>query len=289
MSKIQRPSWIRTRGSQNRAARSLKHKKTEHMLSLEHLKNLERSAPHFWSEGEREVLCVINRFYERSPNKFTAIFNHIFGLELSTRKVKDQFESYIRLYGGMAFKCYARVFATPINDPHGRYSECATRYIWVRVCKIDTLSASLRRIIEKSASVLNIKLRPLKHETAVTPSRGAQAKAARTRRRYKALVRRASQNRVEDINRSPFINKPKNSFYLGGYPVNFIDNLEEIELVGVEKETVSSPPAEHSPPVPSPTTVGYSIPISPSETASHMTPISSTSRHLAFRVWDSNR
>lgn len=53
----------------------------------------EYSPSHRWSNKEREVLCVMNRFYRRNPVSFKRIFNKMFGQDLKMSKVRDQFEN----------------------------------------------------------------------------------------------------------------------------------------------------------------------------------------------------
>jgi hypothetical protein len=94
--KKQRPSWLKTISqASDKRKRSPQHQ-TENMSALQHLKSLERSPTHRWTYEERRFLCILNRFYRRQYPDFALIFNHVHALDLPIRKVKDQFESYIR-------------------------------------------------------------------------------------------------------------------------------------------------------------------------------------------------
>jgi hypothetical protein len=53
----------------------------------------EYSPSHRWTNEEREVLCVLNRFYRRNPVAFKCIFNKMFGQDLKMSKVRNQFEN----------------------------------------------------------------------------------------------------------------------------------------------------------------------------------------------------
>lgn len=130
---------------------------------------------HKWQEDEREFLCVLNRWYARAPSDFASIFNHTFGLALSVSKIRDQFENYLRLHGAQAFLVYKAVFEIPFDDPEDVYGE-------------------FRRNIESTAQMLGITLEEC-HAEDTSPSGSARkAKSLRTRRLYKALVRKAVQD-----------------------------------------------------------------------------------------------
>ena len=106
-----RPPWFRKKISQEH--------KTVNMISLEDLKNIERSPSHHWTHHQRLFLCVMWRYYEPHPG-FSQIFNTVFGLQLSSRKVTAQFKSNILLYGRKAFPEYEAVFhRTSFPDPRG--------------------------------------------------------------------------------------------------------------------------------------------------------------------------
>jgi hypothetical protein len=114
------------------------------------------------------------RWYERAPSDFARIYNHAFGQDLSMTKIRDQFENYLRLHGGLAFPVYKAIYAVPFDDPADVYG-------------------NVRQNIEATAQSLDIDLRR-RQEEATSPSGGARrAKSQKTRRLYKSLVRRASQ------------------------------------------------------------------------------------------------
>jgi hypothetical protein len=93
---------------------------TENGISLQNLRDIEGGSPrHFWTNSEHELLCILNRFYQGSAEDFAQILNKMMSLNLSVRRIKSQFHSYIRLHGAEAFTCYGAVFSCSPDDPHG--------------------------------------------------------------------------------------------------------------------------------------------------------------------------
>jgi hypothetical protein len=92
-------------------------------------------------------------------------------------KIRDQFENYLRLYGPDAFPVYKAVFSIPFDDPQDVYG-------WVR------------DVIEATAEKLGIEVHRLEQEVTSPAGRARRAKSVITRRLYKRLVRRASQERL---------------------------------------------------------------------------------------------
>ncbi|KAF2273725.1 uncharacterized protein EI97DRAFT_444774 [Westerdykella ornata] len=164
---IPRPAWLKTNMTKAMAEKPKRRPQvqrtdggmSENTKALEDLKKLERSPRHIWTTDQRIFLCVLNRWYCRSPDAFAAVFNNHYGLDLPSRKVTNQFESYIRLHGRRAFREYDDVFyRTAFNDP--------------QELEASAIGASLRR----------------REQDAVSPDgQAAKAKSKRTRHINKRL------------------------------------------------------------------------------------------------------
>jgi hypothetical protein len=85
-----------------------------------------------------------------------------------------RFENYLRLHGPKAFVVYKAVFSIPFNDPRGEY-------------------APIREVIENAARRFGIRLHRLQEEHVFISGEARKAKSPKTRRLYRQLVRRASQ------------------------------------------------------------------------------------------------
>ncbi|KAF2752311.1 hypothetical protein M011DRAFT_455104 [Sporormia fimetaria CBS 119925] len=184
MTSTPRPAWLKTGTKKRSIAKSKKTSPlTENARSLAALQRLERSPLHTWTSGQRKLLCILNRWYERSPHAFTAIFNNITGLELSQRKVTAQFEQHLQLYGRLAFAEYDEVFfKVPFNDPQNVFQD-------------------MRNVIEHAAADSNISLNRRQSELRSPQGNAARAKSLITRGRYNPLVRlnsaRSSQSSTQ--------------------------------------------------------------------------------------------
>ncbi|KAF2788135.1 hypothetical protein K505DRAFT_315451 [Melanomma pulvis-pyrius CBS 109.77] len=218
------------------------------MLSLEKLKDIERPPRHLWTCSERELLCVLFRWYERKPIAFGRIWNSIFGLNLPTRKIQNQFENHLRLYGEKAYPVFGAVFSTPFGGT--KYEES-------------------RKLIEAEAQALGIQLHRLEAEVISLSGNAAKAKSVNTRRFYKSLVRRAKASMTENTSTRSQVSTSQvaasqvgTSQLLGGFALKTNDYNSLEEFVDVEEA-----------PTPS-TETGY------------LSDVSTTSYHLAFRVWD---
>lgn len=153
--------------------------KTANELSLEKLKEIERGPSHTWTQDERELLCVLNRWYcaaDRSTELqvFAETFNYITGLNLRARVIRTQFESHLLVYGGEAYPLFRRVFAVPFDDPEGRY-------------------ANLRAVIETEACTLELDLRRRQFDQQILSGTARYTKSPQIRKTYKCLIRKASQ------------------------------------------------------------------------------------------------
>ncbi|KAF1913627.1 hypothetical protein BDU57DRAFT_541030 [Ampelomyces quisqualis] len=200
---------------------------------------------HKWNYAKNEFLCSIWRWYEREPLKFAACFNKFFDLRLATSKIKAHFENYLRLHGPKAFLVYRDVYSVPFDDPEGKYE-------------------ALRGIIEDLAASLGISLCRLSAEVSSLSGKARTAKSPKTRRLYRALVRRASQEervavaQVSLVQEQPSVPRP----YLGGLALSTNEEFEASEIL-VES-------AESPCPYESPISRRAGLP------------------SLVFRVWDSN-
>lgn len=141
---------------------------------LQHLRALEKPPPHPWTHDERELLCILYRWFDDSEAKaITMVFNHITGLCLRSSVIQAQFHSHIRLYGGEAYPEYTRVMNVPFSDPKGEYHE-------------------MIQAIQETAASLDLQLKLRAEETIFDSGWAKFAKSPRTRRKYKSLVQRAA-------------------------------------------------------------------------------------------------
>lgn len=169
-SPLQRTVLFPTLNNKRRKTRSL----TENEAALNNLRNTEYSPRHNWTPSERELLCILHRFYEASPNDLKQVFNAMTSNDLPLRKVRDQFYSHIVYYGDKVYPFYGDVFRCPIDDPSGSYS-------------------SIRSLIDNTARRLNIKLDRRMGETVIKSGRAATARCIRIRHRHRELVRKAQR------------------------------------------------------------------------------------------------
>jgi hypothetical protein len=177
-----------------------------------------------WTSSQRTLLCILYRWYQRSPEDFRLVFNGITDLTLSQRQVTTQFESHLHLFGGRAFPEFKAVFDIPFDDPHGVFE-------------------TLRQTIESEAARQGIELQRLQSESSTPSSSGkaAKAKSALTRHRFKTLVRRAKVRprspAIADRTRGVELGGP-----LGGYALRVgSDKIEE--FVDAEEVPYLGPPS----------------------------------------------
>ncbi|KAF3046256.1 hypothetical protein E8E11_008418 [Didymella keratinophila] len=246
-------------GNKLKKQASKKGKKSAYAQSLEDLANIESAPSHNWDEDERELLCVLNRWYcgrDRAAELdiFAKVFNSITGLDILPKRVRIQFENHLRLYGAEAYPVFGRVFSTPFDDPEGRY-------------------AKIRDLIEAEAVTLGLELQQREFEVVVRSGTAKFAKSPKTRKFYKSLVRRASQGAVRQANQDVVYEEATRSSVSvptisGAVCVPTEGDLEI--LTNVEESTAS---VAHQRATPVLESVG-------------MPEAASTRPHLTFRVWD---
>lgn len=228
-------------------------KKSANALSLENLRNLERAPSHQWDSDERELLCVLNRWYCAADrftelSVFATIWNSITGLGLRSHVIRNQFECHLRLYGGNAYPEYGRVFSTPFDDPQGRYTK-------------------IRALIEMKAKDLGLDLQRPVTDTKFVSGRAKFAKSPKTRSIYRSLVRRASQEAKRENAQASMQRDVSNTARsimttAMGIRPHINDDWEVItDIENSPKSNISS--AKSATPTP-------------------------TKPHLTFRVWDSS-
>ena len=226
-------------------------KRSANAQSLEDLRTIEYAPSHNWDEDERELLSVINRWYcatDRATelSVFANIFNSITGLGVKPIRIRNQFECHLRLYGGEAYREYARVFSVPFHDPAGQYAE-------------------IRALIEAEAVALGLDLQQRKYDANVPSGRAKFARSPRTRSVYKSLVRKASQEAEWEAARAAV---PLNAS-VATHPTIPLAMAAEVPL-GEDWEVVTDVEASPEPKV-------YS-----EETSKP----AAVKPHLTFRVWD---
>jgi hypothetical protein len=140
---------------------------------LRDLHSIENTPRHIWSESERELLCVLYRYY-KSDNVDTIpiIFNSVTDLDLQLRIIHAQFH-HIRLYGSRAYISYRRVFAAPFHEK-AHYHE-------------------IRKAIETKASSLGISLERRITESQSKAGMAAFSRSPTIKRQWKTKVRMTSR------------------------------------------------------------------------------------------------
>ena len=234
-------------------------KKSANAQSLEDLANIESAAAHNWAEDERELLCVLNRWYcgrDRTAelDVFSKVFNSITGLDLPSKRVRAQFEGHMCLYGAEAYAVFGRVFSLPFDDPEGRYAE-------------------IRALIEAEAVTLGLELQQREFERVVRSGTAKFAKSPKTRKLYRSLVRRVSQEAVWQDNQV-------------AQAEDTIQSLQPIITMGMavcvlveEDREVLTDAEQSTAPMVDPS------PIAVLESVEDPRP-ASIRPHLTFRVWD---
>ena len=215
--------------------------------SIANLQKIEKAPSHSWTEADRELLCVLYRWYnDPEALNITKIFNSIAGVDLRAQVIRVQFHSHLRLYGSEVYSEYSRVYDVPFDDPEEHYSD-------------------IRNTIEATAKDLNIDLQKRQVECEFNSGWAKFAKSPRTRRRYKLLVRQARKERKEATRTPPTaVQSPVYTCSLGGMPLFFDDEYDEREVLTDvdEQPSVVVKPNTSRPRLPT------------------------TLPHLAFRCWD---
>ena len=136
MAKILRPGWIKTLDSGKKTSGASLQAKTENVLSLEHLQDIERGPNHDWTINERIALLSLRRWYILTKSEFRDLFNSLTGLTMKYTTLESQFKN-----GGPPFdKVRCPFYSIPFNDPEDVYE-------------------NIRGYIESRASDLGIELR----------------------------------------------------------------------------------------------------------------------------------
>jgi hypothetical protein len=163
------------------APNMVQRERTTEKFSLKDLHSIENTPRHIWSESERELLCVLYRYY-KSDNVDTIpiVFNYMSDLDLRHRIIHAQFH-HIRLYGPRAYISYRRVFAAPFHKKahyHGT-----------------------RKIIETKASSLGISLERRTTEYQSKAGMAAFSRSPTIKRQWKIKVRMTSREERKIVNR----------------------------------------------------------------------------------------
>lgn len=259
-SNISRPPVRRLNfGNKLKKQAAKKAKKSATAQSLEDLAKIESAPSHNWDEDERELLCVLNRWYcgrncAAELYIFAKVFNSITGLDILSKRVRIQFENHLRVFGAEAYPVFGRVFAIPFNDPEGRYAE-------------------IRALIEAEAVNLGLELQKREFEAVVRSGTAKFAKSPKTRKFYKSLVRRASQGAV-------WLENQDVVYEDATQPVQSILTMGMAVCVPAEEDWEIVTDAEQGP---APVT-GRSL--TPAVDSIEIQKIAHNRPHLVFRVWD---
>ncbi|KAF2691639.1 hypothetical protein K458DRAFT_3619 [Lentithecium fluviatile CBS 122367] len=145
------------------------------------LRDIERNPPRSWSFADRELLCVIYRWFKpATATAIPAVFRALTGSQSSDAAIRTQWDGHCLTYGPKAIPEYAKVFNCSFSDPGDYYRH-------------------LVRIIEHQAQQLGVALTRRESEPTFDAGRAVRSKSGSVRRTYKALCRRASQNPAGDV------------------------------------------------------------------------------------------
>jgi hypothetical protein len=185
-----------------------------HASSVAYLQSMEKAPRHSWTEADRELLCVLYRWYDDSEAlNITKVFNSIADLNLKVRVIHGQFHSCIRLYGGEAYPEYGRVYAVPFYDPEGHYSD---------ICNV----------VEATARDLNVNLQRRQVERKLDSGWAEFAESPRTRRWYEDRVQQARKEQEEATREiSIAVQSSPYACSLGGMPLILDDEYNEREVL----------------------------------------------------------
>jgi hypothetical protein len=150
-------------------------------VSLKDLHSIEKSPRHNWSDSERELLCVLYRYYKaETVDTIPIVFNHVTNLNLRHRIIQAQFD-HVRLYGPRAYISYRRVFSAPF-DRRRHYHE-------------------LRKMIDTEAASLGVRLERQTVEPSSKAGMAAFSRSPTIRRQWKIRVRMTSQRERDAASR----------------------------------------------------------------------------------------
>ncbi|XPS94304.1 hypothetical protein M3J09_003625 [Ascochyta lentis] len=99
------------------------HKKVTVPLRQE-LGAIERKPRHSYTPDQRELLCILYRFYySEDADAIPKIFNVITGLELRHSRIRSYFWDHMCLYGPESFLPFSRVLSVPFSIPQDYYAD----------------------------------------------------------------------------------------------------------------------------------------------------------------------
>lgn len=135
----------------------------------------ERPPVHNYTSDERELLCVLYRFYSSKDDRaIPMIFNAITGLTLRHHIIRKYFHGYMCLYGPESFLCFTRVMSVPIEDPEGCYAEICSK-------------------IETEAGQLSVHLQRHTVSPEFASGKASKSGSPRIRDGYKSMVKKTLQ------------------------------------------------------------------------------------------------
>lgn len=230
--------------------------KSDSQIALDRLHKLVYKERHRWTEQERQMLCILFRFYEDSADDLTKVFNKIFNLSLGKDKIKPM-EDYIRRNGGSAFPFYGKLLSCTLDDPQDKY-------------------AAARKVIEEVASTIDVDLVRRKTESAQSSGGARRARSEYTRQRFAKLVKKAKFAQDEPLNIENL--QARTQLRLGGMAISVGSSDEKV--VSIEEDEDENEEANDDGNLPINAEV---TPTSSEDPRSHQ-PYESS--QLAFRVWD---
>lgn len=141
---------------------------------------LERTPPHNYTSDERELLCILNRFYYSDDVlAIPKVFNAIAGLELRHRTIKNYFENHMCLFGPESFRVFSRTLSVPFDNPQAHY-------------------ADILATIDQTANNLNLNLRRRSVDPEFVSGKATKSTSPHIRKNYTTLVEKAQQEERDE-------------------------------------------------------------------------------------------
>jgi hypothetical protein len=201
---ILRPGWIKTLGSKKNTSSASRQAKSENVLSLEHLQDIERGPNHKWTVNERIVLLTLRRWYILTEIDFENLFNSLTGLKMSYPIINIQFT-----HGGSSFnRVRVPFYSVAFTDPEHVY-------------------ANIRGHIESRAAEIGIELRRREYTEVDKYERDGLRETGWTTCFVKTSLRGKPQLRQSPVQSS-------GQKRLGGYAIPDKDLENDEGFVGIE-------------------------------------------------------
>lgn len=142
---------------------------------------LERTPSHRYTADERELLCVLHRFYHSYDKQAVPkIFNAITGLQLRHHTIQNYFTHHMCLYGPESFRVFSHVLSIPFDQPEGNYAEIFSA-------------------IKQYARDMDLKLHRRTVEPKFASGKARKSNSPQIRQIYKLMVKTVKQEVKDEV------------------------------------------------------------------------------------------